>query len=85
MGGAVPRLLSIVVLLLFLIRRGLFGLWDEMLEMLGRAQSGPGIDWERLWDALSRYLALAGLLCLWLLAWGIATRRRQQRLPVRWQ
>jgi poly-beta-1,6-N-acetyl-D-glucosamine biosynthesis protein PgaD len=68
------------LLLLLLMRRGLYGLWDETLELFGRVQSGPGIDWEQLWQSLSRYLTVAGLLCLWLLGWGLASRWRQQRL-----
>jgi poly-beta-1,6-N-acetyl-D-glucosamine biosynthesis protein PgaD len=76
------RILTIAMwlLLLFLMRRGLAGLWDETLELFGRVARGPGIDWEQLWEGLSNYLFVAGLLCLWLLGWGFASRRRQERL-----
>ena len=72
--------LAMWLLLLFLMRRGLYALWDETLETLGRARRGPEIDWDQLWERLQRYLTAVLLLCLWLLAWGIATLRRQQSL-----
>jgi poly-beta-1,6-N-acetyl-D-glucosamine biosynthesis protein PgaD len=72
--------LAMWLLLLFMIRRGISGLWDETLELFGRVARGPGIDWEQLWDELSRYLAAAAVLCVWLLAWGLVSRRRQRQL-----
>jgi poly-beta-1,6-N-acetyl-D-glucosamine biosynthesis protein PgaD len=68
------------LLLFFMLRRGLSGLWDETLELFGRVARGPGIDWIGLWDSLSRYLTVAGLLCLWLFAWSLVTQRRRRRL-----
>jgi len=75
------RILTIAMwlLLLYLMRRAVFLLWDEALELLGREEPAPEPPWTRWWERLQRYMDVAAVLGVWLLAWGIATLRRMRR------
>jgi hypothetical protein len=67
------------LLLYWLVWRGIMLISDDFTGASGNPLRGSEADWTVWWARLRFYAVSVGLLAIWLVIWGIVSRRRIRR------